>query len=230
MSAVVIQSLPSGAADATRLAARLGVPMHEIALHRFPDGELRVTVGPAAATTILYASLDRPNDKLIALLFAAEALRRDGAKRLGAGRALSLLHAPGCGVPAGRGDQPEGRSAGCSPAIVDRVITVDAHLHRTADIASVFPGIEADNLSAMPAIADALRAAGLDAETVVVGPDAESRAVGERSRRAGSGCSCGCAQDPPRRPLGRHRIVRSAGFARAGRFCWSTTSSRRAAR
>ena len=26
--------------------------------------------------------LDRPNDKLIALLFAAEALRREGAKRL----------------------------------------------------------------------------------------------------------------------------------------------------
>ena len=38
--------------------------------------------------------------------------------------------------------------------IVDRVITVDAHLHRTPEIAAVFPGIEADNLSAMPAIAE----------------------------------------------------------------------------
>ena len=69
---------------ARRRAARRasGVPLHEIALHRFPDGELRVTVGAAAATTIIYASLDQPNDKLIALLFAAEALRRGGAKRL----------------------------------------------------------------------------------------------------------------------------------------------------
>jgi len=60
--------------------------------------------------------------------------------------------------------------AGC----VDRVITVDAHLHRTPDIGTVFPGIESDNLSAMPAIAVALRKTGLDPATVVVGPDAES--------------------------------------------------------
>ena len=40
----------------------------------------------------------------------------------------------------------------------DRVVTVDAHLHRTANIGDVFPGIDASDLSAMPAIADALRA------------------------------------------------------------------------
>ena len=57
---------------------------------------------------------------------------------------------------------------------VDRVITVDAHLHRTPDIGAVFPGIESDNLSAMPAISDTLRKAGLDPMTVVAGPDAES--------------------------------------------------------
>src|SRR5512134_1016436 len=82
MSTVVIQSLPSGASDAKRIASLLGVPMLEIELHRFPDGELRVTTGPAAATTIIYAPLDRPNDKLVALLFACDALRRGGAKRL----------------------------------------------------------------------------------------------------------------------------------------------------
>jgi ribose-phosphate pyrophosphokinase len=57
---------------------------------------------------------------------------------------------------------------------VDRVITVDAHLHRTSDIREVFPGIEAQDLSAMPSIADALRASGLDPATIVVGPDVES--------------------------------------------------------
>jgi ribose-phosphate pyrophosphokinase len=57
----------------------------------------------------------------------------------------------------------------------DRVVTVDAHLHRTKDIHDVFPGIDADNLSAMPAIAEALRASSIDPATVVVGPDEESR-------------------------------------------------------
>lgn len=174
MSDVAIQCLPSGAGDAGRLASLLGFPLREIALHRFPDGELRVAVGPAADTTILYASLDQPNDKLIALLFAAEALRRAGAKRL-------ILLAPYLcymrqDAAFSPGEAISQTAVGRLIAgIVDRLITVDAHLHRTLDIRAVFPGIEAENLSAMPAIANALRSAGIDPATVVVGPDAESR-------------------------------------------------------
>ncbi len=171
---VVIQGLPSSARDAAGLAARLGVPFHELAIHAFPDGEIRVTAGPASTTTIIYASLDRPNDKLIALLFAAEALRRGGARRL-------VLVAPYlCYM---RQDTAFHEGEAISQKVIgsllarciDRVVTVDAHLHRTADITAVFPGIQSDNLSAMPAISDTLRKTGLDPSTVVVGPDAESR-------------------------------------------------------
>jgi ribose-phosphate pyrophosphokinase len=173
MSNLAIQSLPSGAGDARRLASLLGLPLREIALHRFPDGEMRVTVGPAAATTIIYAPLDRPNDKLIAILFAAEALRRAGTKRL-------VLLAPYLcymrqDAAFGEGEAISQKVIGRLVAgIVDRVITVDAHLHRTPDISEVLPGIEAENLSAMPAIANSLRLAGIDPATIVVGPDAES--------------------------------------------------------
>ena len=174
MNKTAIQSLPSGAADARRLAARLGLSLQEIALHRFPDGEIRVTVGHAASTTIIYAALDLPNDKLIALLFAAEALRRAGATRL-------VLVAPYLcymrqDAAFGEGEAISQKAVGRLIAgMVDRVITVDAHLHRTPDIAAVFPGIAAENLSAMPAIANALRSAGIDPSTIVAGPDAESR-------------------------------------------------------
>ena len=101
-------------------------------------------------------SLDQPNDKLLALLFAAEALRRGGAKRL-------VLVAPYlCYM---RQDAAFHEGEAISQKVigrllagsVDRVITVDAHLHRTKNIRDVFPGIDAENLSAMPAIADALR-------------------------------------------------------------------------
>jgi ribose-phosphate pyrophosphokinase len=135
---------------------------------------MRVTVGQPAATTIIYASLDQPNDKLIAILFAAEALRRGGASRL-------VLLAPYlCYM---RQDAAFHDAEAISQkavgrllaATVDRVITVDAHLHRTTDIKAVFPGIEAENLSAMPAIANALRVNGIDPATIVAGPDAESR-------------------------------------------------------
>ncbi len=174
MSKVAIQSLPSCVSDANRLASRLGLSLQEIALHRFPDGEMRVTVGRAASTTIIYASLDQPNDKLLAILFAAEALRRGGTRRL-------VLLAPYLcymrqDAAFHEGEAISQKAVGrLLAATVDRVITVDAHLHRTTDIRAVFPGIEAENLSAMPAIANALRITGIDPATIVVGPDAESR-------------------------------------------------------
>lgn len=183
MSKAILQCLPGATEQAGRLANRLGVAMHVIDVHRFPDGELRVTVGPAAPTTIVMTSLDQPNDKLIALLLAAEALRRGGATRL-------VLVAPYlCYM---RQDAAFHAGEAISQRVIgrliagafDRVITVDAHLHRTGNIAEVFPGIAADNLSAMPAIADYLDGNGFDPTSVVAGPDAESEPwVGDLARR-----------------------------------------------
>jgi ribose-phosphate pyrophosphokinase len=181
-----MQCLPSSAGEARRVADRLGVVLHDVAVHRFPDEELRITVGPAAATTIVFASLDKPNDKLLALLFASEALRRGGARRL-------VLAAPYlCYM---RQDTVFHQGEAISQKVVgrlladavDRVVTVDAHLHRTKNIGDVFPGIEADNLSAMPAIAQALQTSGFDPATVVVGPDMESQAwVADLAGRLGT--------------------------------------------
>ena len=174
MSELAVHSLPSSTRDAARLAERLGVPLLEMDLHRFPDGELRVTVGPAADTTIIYASLDQPNEKLLAILFAAEALRRNGASRL-------ILVAPYLAymrqdIAFHAGEAVSQKVVGrLLSEVLDRIITVDAHLHRTPDIRDVFPGIEADNLSAIPAIADVLRGEGISPDTIAVGPDAESR-------------------------------------------------------
>jgi ribose-phosphate pyrophosphokinase len=184
-----IHCLPAGVTDARRLAACLDVPLHEIAIHTFPDGELRVSAWPVSAVSIVYAPLDRPNDKLVALLFAAEALRRNGCTRL-------VLVAPYlCYM---RQDTAFHHGEAISQKVIgqliassfDRLITVDAHLHRTARLSDVCPGIEADNLSAMPAIATHLRAGSFDPRTIVVGPDAESRAwVSELSTLLGVSCT-----------------------------------------
>jgi ribose-phosphate pyrophosphokinase len=173
VSDCVLQCLPSAAREARQLAGRLDLAMSTIAVHRFPDDELRVTVGAAAPTTILYTPLDRPSDKLLSVLFAAEALRRGGAKRL-------VLVAPYLcymrqDVAFHTGEAISQKVVGRLLAdAVDRVITVDAHLHRTKRIEEVFPGIEAEDLSAMPAIFETLRFSGVDPATVVIGPDEES--------------------------------------------------------
>ena len=134
-------------------------------------------------------TLDRPNDKLLALLFAAESLRRNGCTRL-------VLVAPYlCYM---RQDTAFHPGEAISQKVIgqliasrfDRVITVDAHLHRTARLSDVCPGIETDNLSAMPAIASHLRASSLDPRTIIVGPDAESRPwVNELSTLLGITCT-----------------------------------------
>jgi ribose-phosphate pyrophosphokinase len=192
---LTIQAL-SGLEDAIRLATKLGVQAHGIQVHTFPDGELLVSTGPVAPVTIVYAPLDRPNGKLVAILFAAEALRRNGAQRL-------ILLAPYmCYM---RQDAAFHPGEAISQHVVgnilaeafDRIVTVDAHLHRTHNLEDVFHGIEADNLSAMPAIAVSLRTIDLDPATVLFGPDEESqrlvedlgrrlglaRAVGQKTRR-----------------------------------------------
>jgi len=167
-----ICALPDSFEAAQRLATRLGVPCDAIELHRFPDGEWRVRVGAAASTTLIHASLDHPNDKLIALLFAAEALRRGGARRL-------ILLAPYlCYM---RQDTAFHPGEAISQRVIgklfaetfDRIVTVDAHLHRTPQIGRVFDGIEAQNLSAAPALAAALTGS-LDPRAIVFGPDSES--------------------------------------------------------
>ena len=205
MNKLAIQCLPSGVADARRLADRLGLALQEITVHRFPDGEIRVTVGHAALTTIIYAPLDQPNDKLMAILFAAEALRRAGAKRL-------VLLAPYLcymrqDAAFNEGEAISQKAVGRLIAgLVNRVITVDAHLHRTPDITAVFPGIEAENLSAMPAIADALRRTGIDPTTIVAGPDAESRPwVSDLAGRLGLAHMV-AQKNSPRRSLCRNQL------------------------
>ncbi len=170
----ILQALPSAREHAAQIAKRLDIPFADIELHRFPDDELRVTVGAAAATTLIYTSLDRPNEKLIAILFAAEALRRAGTRRL-------VLVAPYLcymrqDAAFRRGDAISQRAVGnLLAATVDRIVTVDAHLHRTADLTTVFPRIEVDDLSSASVIASKLHEFGFDPSMVVVGPDEESQ-------------------------------------------------------
>jgi ribose-phosphate pyrophosphokinase len=174
MNDVTLQSFPDGLGAARCLASRLGIVADGIVVHRFPDGEVRVTVAAPTTTVLIYASLNAPNDKLIEILFAAEALRRNGALRI-------VLVAPYlCYMRQDTAFHPleaisQSVVGRLLAGVVDRVVTVDAHLHRTHDLHAVFPGIAADDLSAMPAISDHLLASPYDPATVIVGPDEESR-------------------------------------------------------
>jgi len=163
----------AAAPHAHKLARRLGIPAHPAELHRFPDGEIKLRLAPAARTCLLYLPLDRPNEKLIALVLAAESLRRGGAQRL-------VLVAPYLCYMRQDAAFQEGEAvsqrtiAGLIGRYVERVVTIEAHLHRTRCLKAIFPTIEAANINAAPAMAEALHGS-IDPQTVIVGPDEESR-------------------------------------------------------
>lgn len=158
-------------AFARRLARALGGgPPAPVLVHRFPDGESLVRVAPAPRHAILLRTLDRPDEKLVELLLAADALRRRGARRL-------TLVAPY--LPYMRQDRVFRAGEPVSQRVIggllggafDRVLTVEAHLHRVARLSAVIP-CRAQSLSAAPALADWL--ARRRSRPCLVGPDAES--------------------------------------------------------
>ncbi len=170
------------------LAKALGLPFELVSTHRFPDGELLVTVPDGKPDVVIaHLSLDRPNEKIIELALAAEAWRRQGARRL-------VLVAPYLAYM--RQDQAfEFGQAISQKAIArllgglfDRIVTVDPHLHRTHRLADIFESIRADGITAAPALGDWLRARGGASSLLLLGPDEESTPlVQATAKRCGAG-------------------------------------------
>lgn len=159
-------------APARRLAERLSVPCRAVDVHRFPDGESRITLpAPVAKRVILCRTLDHPNEKLVELLLASRTATELGAEQL-------MLVAPYlCYM---RQDKAFTTGEAVSQRIIGRmlddlfdvVITVDPHLHRTQHLAEIIPGTRCITMSASTLMSEHI-ANHLEAP-FIVGPDAES--------------------------------------------------------
>ena len=184
MRYAAVHSFASQEAAAHRLAGALAAPWRQIALRRFHDGESLVRVDPHTGGAILFCSLDRPNAKLVDLLFAASALRDGGA-------APVVLVAPYlCYMRQDKALQPgEAVSqkvvAGLISQAFDAVVTVDPHLHRTADLNAIFT-VPVKQLSAAPTLGQAIARPAQDCDMVLVGPDSEARQWVESAAGAGN--------------------------------------------
>ena len=172
------------AAPAQRLATALGIPYAEVELHRFPDEEVlvRLPVG-LPRRVIICRSLDRPDPKLIELMFAAEAARAAGVSRLELVAPYLCYMRQDCAFRPGEAISQQIVGHWLA-RLFDAVITVDAHLHRVHRIEEAVPAQRALCLSAGAPMAEFLR--GRLQEAVLIGPDSESRQwVADIARRAG---------------------------------------------
>ncbi|KAF0172155.1 MAG: ribose-phosphate pyrophosphokinase [Alphaproteobacteria bacterium] len=173
MSDVSVHAFHDDILQAQAFADALGVAPLFVDTHVFDDGEIVPRTPAAARTVVVYRSLAQPNAKLVELLLACDAWRRAGVERL-------VLVAPylcymrqdavfSPGEPLSQ--QVIGRLLG---ERFERIVTVDAHLHRTPRLEDVFPGVDCDNLRGADAIAAHLRAETLPENLLVLGPDVES--------------------------------------------------------
>jgi len=160
------------AGSAGRLAAATNLASACIARHRFPDGELKLTL-PAylPERVVLLRSLDQPNEKLVELLLSVQTARQTGARHLTlvapylAYMRQDIAFHPGEAVS----QQVVGRFLA---ELFDSVITVDPHLHRVATLGEAVPVAQPVVVSGAPLLADLI--AGQRPGALLVGPDEES--------------------------------------------------------
>ncbi len=169
---MIILAFPDYLSQAQRLAARLGIPLAEVVLHHFPDGESLVRLPSSLPEHVIVCrSLNQPNDKLIELLLCATTARELGAKRLTLVTPyLSYMRQDIANQP---GEAVSQRIIGKLLAdLFDDVLTVDPHLHRISSLAQAIPIKNAISLTAADEIGTFLKEQFKHA--LLLGPDSES--------------------------------------------------------
>lgn len=78
-------AMPDSAWLGRRVSELAAIPLGTVESRRFPDDEAYLRIGTACAgqSVVLACTLDRPDRKLLPLVFLAEAARAMGAVRVG---------------------------------------------------------------------------------------------------------------------------------------------------
>lgn len=168
----VVFALPGNDALARAIAQRTDGELGVLALHRFPDGETyaRLDTPLSGREAIFVCTLDRPDTKILPLVFALDAARDVGATRCGVvAPYLAYLRQdarfqPGEAITSATFARLLSKAA-------DWIVTVDPHLHRYATLGAVY-AIPDRVVHAAPLIARWIRE-NVQAP-VLIGPDGES--------------------------------------------------------
>jgi len=181
----IVLALPESEPLGRRVGDLAQIPLGVVESRRFPDREtyLRIDAPCEQKSIVLVCTLDRPDDKLLPLVFLADAARALGASRVG-------LVAPYLAYMRQdrqfqRGEAVTSRTfAGLLSRYVDWLVTIDPHLHRYRSLTQIY-AVPNRIVHAAPALA-AWIATHVD-RPVLVGPDEESEQwVKDVANRAGA--------------------------------------------
>lgn len=181
----LVLSMPGQEALGQGLARALEAAHAAIDAHRFPDGEslVRLMADVAGQDVVLACSLARPDAVTLPLIFAADAARELGARRV-------ILVAPYLAYMRQDhrfrpGEAVTSRSyARLLSSSFDTLVTVDPHLHRWHSLDQIY-SLRSIVVPAAPAIARWVKEHVRD--PLIVGPDEESAQwAAEVARLAGA--------------------------------------------
>jgi ribose-phosphate pyrophosphokinase len=162
-----------------------GIEAGVIERRQFPDGEsyVRLVSPVAGRDVLLLCSLDRPDALFLPLMFAADAAKQQGARRIGlVAPYLAYMRQD---TAFRSGEAITSRSfASLLQSSFDWLVTVDPHLHRYRTLNEIY-AIETSVVSAAPAIAAWTRER-VD-QPFFIGPDVESEQwVSEIAKQVGA--------------------------------------------
>lgn len=171
MNTILFALYPS-AINIKKMCKQLDYGSGEIEIRQFPDEETYVKINSDVIKKqiIFYSSLDKPNSKILPLLFAAETARELGAEKIG-------LIAPYLAYM--RQDKQfypgEGVTSKYFASMISQyfnwMITIDPHLHRRHSMSEIY-SIPTYVLHATVQIANWIKANVPD--PIIIGPDMES--------------------------------------------------------
>jgi ribose-phosphate pyrophosphokinase len=179
----LLLAFPGSTTLATRLAPRLDAELGVLTTRSFPDSEsyVRLDTPVAGREVILLCTLDRPDPKLLPLLFVARTARELGAARVGlVAPYLAYMRQDQRFQP---GEAVTSRHfAQVVSSFADWLVTVDPHLHRLSDLNEIY-SVRSHVVHAAPLVHDWIANVH---DAVVVGPDGESEQwVAAVAKRAG---------------------------------------------
>lgn len=180
-----IFALPGNTVLARGIARHLDAELGAFTLRRFPDGEsyVRLLCEVEKHQAVIVCTLFQPDDKILPLYYLTKLLKDSGAQSVTliapylAYMRQDKVFNPGEAVTSEY-------FAALLSSVVDRLITIDPHLHRHGSMSELYT-IPCKAIHAAPLLSDWIRQN--IANPVIIGPDSESEQwVSEVAANAGA--------------------------------------------
>jgi ribose-phosphate pyrophosphokinase len=185
MMDTLILALPGNESLAAAIADRLSLPIGQMAVRHFPDGETYVRIDTPVRDrhVVIVCGLHDPDPKIMSLVFTTATARELGAAKIG-------LVAPYLSYMRQDKRFQEGESVGSIlfanllSHYIDWIVTADPHLHRWKSLDDIY-SVPSTVVHAAPLLADWIQK-NVHAP-ILIGPDSESEQwVSAVARQAGA--------------------------------------------